>query len=83
MLLATTDGDTPAYQELRELAAHKLPEVNALISRAEAMRDWLTTATGCGCESLDVCALFEDGAADSLKGASADELVLQLSHVRP
>ena len=83
VLLATSDGDTPAYQELRELAAHKLPEVNALISRAQAMRDWLTTATGCGCESLDVCALFEDGAADSLNGASADDLVLQLSQVRP
>jgi hypothetical protein len=25
------------------------------------MRHWLSVATGCGCETLDVCALFEAG----------------------
>ena len=59
VLLATIDGGTPAHEELQALATRKLPEVNALIARAEAMRDWLTTATGCNCDTLDVCALFE------------------------
>ena len=36
----------------------KLPEVDALIARAQAMREWLTTASDCGCDSLESCALF-------------------------
>jgi MerR family transcriptional regulator, redox-sensitive transcriptional activator SoxR len=59
VLLATRDGGTPAHEQLRDLAERKLPDVDALIARAEAMRDWLTTATGCACQTLDVCALFE------------------------
>ena len=55
-LLAT---DEPAHARLRELAGRKLPEVEALIGRAEAMRDWLTAAGACECETLEVCALFE------------------------
>ena len=55
--------DHPAHEQLRALATRKLPEVEALIERAEAMRDWLTTATRCECETLDVCALFDPPAA--------------------
>ena len=62
-LLTATDEGEPAHTQLRSLAARKLPEVEALIRRAESMRRWLTTATGCGCSTLDVCALFEDGAS--------------------
>lgn len=43
-------------------ATRKLPEVEALIARAQAVRQWLLTATDCSCTSLDVCALFEPGA---------------------
>ena len=46
-------------EPLRELAARKLPEVEALIARAQHMRTWLEHASRCECESLDVCALFE------------------------
>lgn len=58
--LLHADADSAAHAELRELAARKLPEVEALIARAEAMRDWLATAHGCTCETLDVCALFAE-----------------------
>jgi MerR family redox-sensitive transcriptional activator SoxR len=58
VLLATIDGGAPAHEELQALATRMLPEVHALIARAEAMRDWLTTATECNCDSFDVCALF-------------------------
>src|SRR4051794_25883357 len=59
VLLQSAEAGTPAFQALRELAARKLPEIDALIPRAEAMRDWMETATDCSCTSLDVCALFE------------------------
>lgn len=59
VLLQGAERGTPAFESLRQLAARKLPEVEALIERAEAMRSWLLTATDCSCTSLDVCALFE------------------------
>jgi MerR family transcriptional regulator, redox-sensitive transcriptional activator SoxR len=58
VLLASTDEGAPAHEQVRALAARKLPEVEALIERAEAMRDWLSAADRCGCETLDACALF-------------------------
>jgi MerR family transcriptional regulator, redox-sensitive transcriptional activator SoxR len=58
LLLARTEAGSPAFEALRELAVRKLPEVEQLIARAEAMRSWLLTATDCSCSSLDVCALF-------------------------
>ena len=57
--LLSADADRPADTELRELAERKLPEVEALIERAQATRDWLTAATGCGCPTLVDCALFD------------------------
>jgi hypothetical protein len=44
----------------RELATRTLPEIDALIERAQRVRTWLETATGCDCESIDECALFDD-----------------------
>lgn len=61
VLLATGDEGTPAHEQIRELAQRKLPEVDALIERAQAMRAWLSTATSCSCESLETCALFDLG----------------------
>lgn len=79
VLLATDGRGNPAHAQLQELAARKLPEVEALIERAQAMRDWLNTATGCNCETLDVCALFDD---DHLASTESSEPVrLQLTHV--
>jgi MerR family redox-sensitive transcriptional activator SoxR len=60
-LLDSIDQGAPAHEELQALAARKLPEMDALIERAQAMRDWLAVAGICGCESLDDCALFADG----------------------
>lgn len=58
LLLTAADAGEPAHTELQELAERKLPEVEELIDRAQAVRRWLVTATGCGCDTLDVCALF-------------------------
>jgi len=63
LLLDSSDAGEPAYQQLASLAERKLPEVEALIARAEAMRDWLTVARECGCSSLDLCGLYAQRAA--------------------
>jgi redox-sensitive transcriptional activator SoxR len=66
-LLESADRGEPAHRELRNLAERKLPEVDALIERAQQVRDWLSTATGCGCDSLEDCRLFvtfDDPVAD-------------------
>ena len=59
VLLQSAEAGTPAFESLRALAARKLPDVEALIARAQAMRDWLLIANDCSCTSLDVCALFD------------------------
>jgi len=56
-------GSAPVSDRLQALARRKLPEVEALIRRAEAMRDWLRIAEGCGCESIEECGLFDPAAA--------------------
>lgn len=56
-LLAGADSGRGA-EELRRLAVRKLPEVEALIGRAERIREWLLLAEQCKCGSLDVCELF-------------------------
>jgi len=68
-LLATGEEGTPAHAQLRELAERKLPDIEALIEQAQAMHRWLSAATGCDCDTLDVCALFdaEAGAAPPLR----------------
>jgi MerR family transcriptional regulator, redox-sensitive transcriptional activator SoxR len=60
-LLDSIDRGAPAHEELQVLAARKLPEMDALIERARAMRDWLAVASTCGCESLEDCPLFSHG----------------------
>jgi MerR family redox-sensitive transcriptional activator SoxR len=61
VLLDSIDQGAPAYEQLQALATRKLPEVEGLIERAQAMRDWLTAASGCGCDSLECCELFTKG----------------------
>jgi MerR family transcriptional regulator, redox-sensitive transcriptional activator SoxR len=58
VLLASADEGAPAHEQLQALAARKLPEVDALIERAQTMRGWLTVASECGCNTLDACDLF-------------------------
>jgi MerR family transcriptional regulator, redox-sensitive transcriptional activator SoxR len=58
-LLDTSDAGEPSHPQLRALAERKLPEVEALAARAEAMRAWLEMARECTCSSLELCALFE------------------------
>lgn len=61
-------GTAPVSDRVQEIAEKKLPEVESLIERAEAMRDWLRSAEECGCVSIDECGLF-DPAGSSLPPA--------------
>jgi MerR family redox-sensitive transcriptional activator SoxR len=56
-------GNDPMSDRLRELAGRRLPEIDALIERAQRVRAWLQTAQSCGCQAIDECALFDDAAA--------------------
>ena len=49
-----------ASVRIRELAERKLPDVDALIERAQAVKRWLEVARHCNCSSVDVCGLFVD-----------------------
>ena len=70
-------GNDPMNDRLRELAARRLPEIDALIERAQRVRTWLQTATGCDCQAIDDCALFDDPALPSAKDARP----LAITHV--
>ena len=56
-------GNDPLSDRLRDVAARRLPEIDALIERAQRVRSWLEHATGCGCRTIDECALFDDATA--------------------
>ena len=75
LLLQRSEAGDPLHQSLRELAARKLPEVEALIARTMTLRSWLLAASDCSCETLDACALFSDA------GAERDALPVQISAV--
>ena len=59
VLLDSTDAGAPVHEAIRTLAARKLPEVDALIERAQAMSLWLEHARDCDCGTLDACALVD------------------------
>ena len=74
VLLQRADAGTPAFEAVRELAERKLPDIEALIARAQDMRSWMLAATDCSCASLDVCALFD---ADATRAGDAPLLRVQ------
>lgn len=59
LLLHASAEDPVTTDRLREVAERKLPEVVALIDRAEIVREWLEDAARCVCPTLDECPLFE------------------------
>jgi DNA-binding transcriptional MerR regulator len=59
LLLEASSDDGAATDRLRELAERKLPELLALIERADVVRGWLELAARCECPTLDDCPLFE------------------------
>lgn len=60
LLLAASPGDPAMSERLRQVAGRKLPEVRAIVERADLVRRWLEAAAGCACPSLDDCQLFDE-----------------------
>ena len=60
---------------IRSLSSRKLGEVEALLARTMAMKEWLETAQGCGCATPEECALFPLPGDDAEAGGFALELV--------
>ena len=63
---------------IRHLADAKLPHIDALIARAQAVRHWLQVARSCDCTSVDVCGLF----VDPTLLPPAGELALDVRQIR-
>jgi DNA-binding transcriptional MerR regulator len=61
LLFEATDGGAPAHTQLKGLAQQKLPELEALIARATEVKGWLEATSGCTCDTLDECSLFDQG----------------------
>jgi MerR family transcriptional regulator, redox-sensitive transcriptional activator SoxR len=59
LLLQASPTDGEATDRLRDVAERKLPELAALIERAELVRSWLEDAARCLCPTLGDCPLFE------------------------
>jgi MerR family transcriptional regulator, redox-sensitive transcriptional activator SoxR len=72
-------GADPMSDRLRDVAERRLPELDALIARAQRVRAWLQAATTCHCESIDDCALFDDGPVTGLQVSLASGLRLGLA----
>lgn len=65
-LIETPAGDdAAAVEQLRQLAARKLPHAAATIERAVLRREWLAAAARCECPGLDECCLFDSDALPS------------------
>jgi MerR family redox-sensitive transcriptional activator SoxR len=62
-------GNEPMSERLRVLAERRLPEIDALIDRAQRVRTWLQTATDCDCQRIDECTLFDHAPLASAKEA--------------
>ncbi len=73
LLLSAPGSDPAATERLRQVAVRKLPELRALIERAELVSGWLEAAADCACPSLDDCPLFDDPALLPARGVSTGQ----------
>ena len=78
LLTGPGNRSADASGHIRRLAGAKLPHIEALIARAQAVRHWLQVAQSCDCESVDVCGLF----VDPTLLPPAGEIELDVRHVR-
>ena len=62
------EGRTPNRKDWTRLAASWRPLIDERIAMLEAMKANLDGCIGCGCLSLDTCALYNPGDQAALKG---------------
>ena len=66
---------TPTRDDWSELSSRWLPRIDERIAELELLRDRLDGCIGCGCLSLDTCALYNLGDRAALRGAGARYLL--------
>jgi MerR family transcriptional regulator, redox-sensitive transcriptional activator SoxR len=71
-----------AGERIRALADRKLPAIDELIVRAQAVRRWLQLASACDCSTVDVCALFVDPTLTPPAPSPASE-IHRVGHTSP
>ena len=62
-------GRTPTREDWHELARRWKPWLDERITALERLRDRLSSCIGCGCLSLDTCALYNPGDTAGRLGA--------------
>ena len=72
LLLDGLQADVAPTEEWRDLAQHKLSEVDELIARAQAMRELLQTWLRCDCLTLEDVNAFRQANADRARAHQAD-----------
>src|SRR5688572_11601027 len=61
-LMRGAEGAAGMAAPMRELSDRKLDEIEALLERAQAMKQWLQMANTCDCRTPADCTLFPDAA---------------------
>ena len=74
-LMRGADGADGLGEQMRELSARKLGEVEEMLARAGAMKGWLEVARTCDCETPAECALFPAPGEASSEPAGALRIV--------
>ncbi|HEY0520246.1 MAG TPA: redox-sensitive transcriptional activator SoxR [Ilumatobacteraceae bacterium] len=66
---------TPTRDDWNRLSVRWLPRIDEQIAALELLRDRLDGCIGCGCLSLDTCALYNTGDRAASRGAGARYLL--------
>jgi MerR family transcriptional regulator, redox-sensitive transcriptional activator SoxR len=79
-LASLPNGRTPTREDWAEIAQRWQPEIDERIATLQRIRDQLSGCIGCGCLSLEVCALYNPNDRAASLGSGARYL---LSDERP
>jgi MerR family transcriptional regulator, redox-sensitive transcriptional activator SoxR len=74
-LIAGVDRRDGMADSMRSLSERKLPEIEALLERTQAMKGWLEVARECDCESPAECALFPASGEQPANASDALKLI--------
>ena len=74
-LATLPDGRTPTQADWAALSTQWRPLLDARIAELERLRDQLDACIGCGCLSLQRCALYNTGDAAAATGSGARYLI--------
>ena len=69
-LMSGADSANGMATQMQSLSAQKLDEVELLLERTKAIKDWLEVAKDCGCGSPAECALFAHEGGGSVNALS-------------